>query len=319
MNEGECTRKVEIRARKKFLVLGKTCMAIFWPTPGFTGKTFVSSGFLMEGTLISASTVPTVGPLNWKPNRIIVCIFYMHIISVWLELRFSHTARCCRVIAWLLCCWHKQFVLLQAECPLCREQFPPHRLVALQNYDPVWQRKCVCVCVRAHACARTRMCVCVHVFVCMCKILCLVWCVCVCHWVCVYVCVCDVSVYVMQNIVEYGIQKCDVVHDGELMCVCVCVSVCDVSVYCYAEYCRVWYPEMWCDTWWRTDGICYILSINLLELFFLHVFVLFIFKTVHAWMYVDLYASHMLPDSHFCVDLRFFFFFHYSYWRVRQP
>ncbi|KAL8613075.1 hypothetical protein ACOMHN_035016 [Nucella lapillus] len=25
----------------------------------------------------------------------------------------------------------------KAECPLCREQFPPHRLVALQNYDPV--------------------------------------------------------------------------------------------------------------------------------------------------------------------------------------
>ena len=214
MNEGECTRKVEIRAGKKFLVLGKTCMAIFQPTPGFTGKTFVSSGFLMEGAFISASTVPTVGPLNWKPNRIIVCIFYMHIISVWLELRFSHTARCCRVIAWLLCCWHKQFVLLQAECPLCREQFPPHRLVALQNYDPVWQRKCVCVCVCVRMHARAHACVCV--------------CTCVCMHV--------------QDFV-FGVV---------CVCVCVCVCVWCVSV-CYAKYCRVWYTEMWCGTWWRTD------------------------------------------------------------------
>ena len=44
-------------------------------------------------------------------------------------------------------------------------------------------------------------------------------CVCVCVCVCECVSVCDVSVYVyaMQNIVEYDIQKCYVVHDGELM------------------------------------------------------------------------------------------------------
>ena len=82
------------------------------------------------------------------------------------------------------------------------------------------------------------VCVCVHVCMHVQDFVFGVVCVCVSLGVCVCV-VCDVSVYVMQNIVEYGIQKCDVVHDGELMCVCVCVSVCDVSVYCYAEYCRV--------------------------------------------------------------------------------
>ena len=33
-------------------------MAIFWPTPGFKGKTFVSSGFSTEGTLMSAAKLP---------------------------------------------------------------------------------------------------------------------------------------------------------------------------------------------------------------------------------------------------------------------
>ncbi|XP_076439578.1 peroxisome biogenesis factor 10-like [Babylonia areolata] len=37
-----------------------------------------------------------------------------------------------------LFCWDciHQWCREKAECPLCREQFPPHRLVALQNYDP---------------------------------------------------------------------------------------------------------------------------------------------------------------------------------------
>ena len=34
-HEGQWTRKVEIRTRKKFLVVGEACMAIFRPTPGF--------------------------------------------------------------------------------------------------------------------------------------------------------------------------------------------------------------------------------------------------------------------------------------------
>ena len=35
--------------------------AIFWPSPGFKGRTFVSSGFSIEGTLISASSVSHYG------------------------------------------------------------------------------------------------------------------------------------------------------------------------------------------------------------------------------------------------------------------
>ncbi|KAK7110304.1 peroxisome biogenesis factor 10-like [Littorina saxatilis] len=37
-----------------------------------------------------------------------------------------------------LFCWDciHQWCQQKAECPLCREQFPPHRLVPLQNYDP---------------------------------------------------------------------------------------------------------------------------------------------------------------------------------------
>ena len=36
---------------KKFLVAGEACLAIFWPTPGFMGRTFHSYGFSTEGTL----------------------------------------------------------------------------------------------------------------------------------------------------------------------------------------------------------------------------------------------------------------------------
>ena len=46
------------------LAVGKACMARFWPTPGFKGRAFVSSGFsTKEETLISKSAVwyPTAG------------------------------------------------------------------------------------------------------------------------------------------------------------------------------------------------------------------------------------------------------------------
>ena len=54
------------QARKKFLAVGKACMAIFWPAPGFEGRTFVSSGLLIVWTLISASAVPYYRILDWK-------------------------------------------------------------------------------------------------------------------------------------------------------------------------------------------------------------------------------------------------------------
>ena len=45
----EWMRKVEIRIRKEFLAVGEACVAIVWPTLGFKGRTFVSSGFSTEG------------------------------------------------------------------------------------------------------------------------------------------------------------------------------------------------------------------------------------------------------------------------------
>ena len=60
-NEGEWTRKVEIKKRKKILAESKACEAIFWPTPGSDGRTFMRTGFPTEGTLISVSAVPYCG------------------------------------------------------------------------------------------------------------------------------------------------------------------------------------------------------------------------------------------------------------------
>ena len=48
----EWIEKVEITEKKKFLAMGETCMAAFWPTAGFKVRT---SGFSTEGTFISAS------------------------------------------------------------------------------------------------------------------------------------------------------------------------------------------------------------------------------------------------------------------------
>ena len=37
--------KVEIKTRKKFLVVAEASVVIFWPTQGFSGRTFISPGF----------------------------------------------------------------------------------------------------------------------------------------------------------------------------------------------------------------------------------------------------------------------------------
>ena len=52
---------VEIRTRKKFMAMGEACVATFFPTPGFNGRTVVRFGFSTEGTLVSASAVPQCG------------------------------------------------------------------------------------------------------------------------------------------------------------------------------------------------------------------------------------------------------------------
>ena len=48
-NEGEWTGKVEIRTRKKFLAVGEACVAIFWPTPGFSGDRLSDPSFQQTG------------------------------------------------------------------------------------------------------------------------------------------------------------------------------------------------------------------------------------------------------------------------------
>ena len=63
-NHGEWTGNVEIKTRKKFLAVGEACMAIFQPTPSFKRRTFVSSGFSIDETLIAASAVPYHGNEN---------------------------------------------------------------------------------------------------------------------------------------------------------------------------------------------------------------------------------------------------------------
>ena len=40
--------KVEIKTRKKFQLVTKASVVIFWPMPGFRRRTFISSGFSTE-------------------------------------------------------------------------------------------------------------------------------------------------------------------------------------------------------------------------------------------------------------------------------
>ena len=56
----------EIKTSKKFLAVEEACVAILWPTPGFKGRTFVSSAFSTEATSISASAVLHCGDSKRK-------------------------------------------------------------------------------------------------------------------------------------------------------------------------------------------------------------------------------------------------------------
>ena len=42
------TEKAEIRSQKKFLAVGETCMVILPAAPGFKGRTFVSSVWVLR-------------------------------------------------------------------------------------------------------------------------------------------------------------------------------------------------------------------------------------------------------------------------------
>ena len=57
-NEVGWTGKPEMR-KAGFLAVGEACKAIFWRTPGLKEGTFESSKVSSEGTLISASTIPS--------------------------------------------------------------------------------------------------------------------------------------------------------------------------------------------------------------------------------------------------------------------
>ena len=63
------TGKVVFRPRKKFLVVDKACLAIDWPTPGFKGTTFVSSGSSTEGYHVSSQVQKVHQPIAPKQRR----------------------------------------------------------------------------------------------------------------------------------------------------------------------------------------------------------------------------------------------------------
>lgn len=46
---------------KKFLTVGKACVVIFWPTPGFKGRTFVSCEFWVHSTPLQEASSITAG------------------------------------------------------------------------------------------------------------------------------------------------------------------------------------------------------------------------------------------------------------------
>ena len=73
-NDGEWAGKVQIRTSRTFLAAWAAYMAIFWPTQGFKGRTFHSSGFSTEGTLICAySAYPLRAPLKKVKMTMQVC------------------------------------------------------------------------------------------------------------------------------------------------------------------------------------------------------------------------------------------------------
>ena len=62
-SKGKIHNKIKTNGpgRQKFQEVGKACVAIFGPAPGFKGRTIVSSGFSTKGTINSASAVPLCG------------------------------------------------------------------------------------------------------------------------------------------------------------------------------------------------------------------------------------------------------------------
>ena len=66
INEGERTKKVEIRTRMKFLTMGRAhvAMILFQPSPDFKGRPFVCSGFSGEGPQFLCLQYPTVAENN---------------------------------------------------------------------------------------------------------------------------------------------------------------------------------------------------------------------------------------------------------------
>ena len=108
--------------------MGDSCVAIFWPTPGFKGRTFVSSGFSVEETLISVSTVPPpsptlpVGISTTTSNFVVQPDLLMK--SVCVGMQKSKTEKK-KIIVWQIC--HATYIVL-CHVNLFSHQFPavPH-------------------------------------------------------------------------------------------------------------------------------------------------------------------------------------------------
>ena len=91
---------------KKFLAVGKTCVAIFWSAPGFKGRTFISSGFSAEGTLILSMQYPTVGKVHAITLRMTVKIM---MLFTW---NYCKLPKCATICGRLFCVC----VLLYTDC-----------------------------------------------------------------------------------------------------------------------------------------------------------------------------------------------------------
>ena len=76
-NAGEWTGRVEIR--KKFLAVSVACMAIYWPTPGFTGRTFKLSVLTRQDFNFYVCNSPLRGTV-WDIRRILNVYWTMTVL-----------------------------------------------------------------------------------------------------------------------------------------------------------------------------------------------------------------------------------------------
>ena len=81
---GEWTSKIEIRTSKKFQAAGEACVAVFWPIPGFKGKTFTALCSQQRDLNFCICITPTAGVLlrDFSCLSFLTC-FYSSFCTSW--------------------------------------------------------------------------------------------------------------------------------------------------------------------------------------------------------------------------------------------